>query len=141
MLKIVMLSGNSRPVSYPVDPHGVFEAGMIAQLKVVDDEIVVGVSDGTAPLGIIDDYRTINADTNRDTTSGSGRITIWLSNNTIFRTDQFDTTVAYPLNGNLYCGADGKLTTLPNIFPATVVGMIMRPPTALDARLDFIWRL
>jgi hypothetical protein len=31
---------------------------MIAQLKVIGNDIVCGISDGTAPLGIIDDVRT-----------------------------------------------------------------------------------
>jgi hypothetical protein len=32
---------------------------MIAQLKVIGNDIVAGVSDGTAPIGIIDDVRTV----------------------------------------------------------------------------------
>jgi hypothetical protein len=56
-LKIVQ-AGNALPVSYPVDSTAEFEPGMIAQIKVQGNEIVVGVSDGTAPFGIIDDYKT-----------------------------------------------------------------------------------
>lgn len=47
--------GNSLPISYPVDPSASFQPGMIAQLKVIGNDIVAGVSDGTVPLGIIDD--------------------------------------------------------------------------------------
>lgn len=43
------------PFSYPVDVTATFQPGQIAQLKVMGNEIVCGVSDGTAPLGIIDD--------------------------------------------------------------------------------------
>lgn len=50
--------GNSLPVSYPVDPSSSFQPGMIAQLKAIGNDIVAGVSDGTAPLGIIDDTIT-----------------------------------------------------------------------------------
>lgn len=50
--------GASLPLSFPVDPSATFQPGMIAQLKVIGNEIVVGVSDGTAPLGIIDDINT-----------------------------------------------------------------------------------
>jgi hypothetical protein len=46
------------PVSYPVDNTSTFQPGQIAQLKVIGNDIVCGVSDGTAPIGIIDDINT-----------------------------------------------------------------------------------
>ncbi|HEC63741.1 MAG TPA: hypothetical protein ENI23_00440 [bacterium] len=46
------------PVSFPTDPTSTFQAGQIGQLKVIGNEIVCGVSDGTAPFGIIDDINT-----------------------------------------------------------------------------------
>jgi hypothetical protein len=57
MLKVIHTNGSS-PVSLPVDPTAEFQGGMIAQLKVFGNDIVAGVSDGTAPYGIIDDVRT-----------------------------------------------------------------------------------
>jgi hypothetical protein len=45
-------------MSSSVDPTAEFEPGMFAQLKLMGNDIVIGVSDGTAPLGIIDDVRT-----------------------------------------------------------------------------------
>lgn len=57
MLKIIWI-GSALPASFPVDITAEFEPGMIAQLKVLGNDSVVGVSDGTAPLGIIDDVRT-----------------------------------------------------------------------------------
>jgi len=57
MLRLVQI-GNTLPLSYPVDPTSEFQAGQIAQLKVIGNEIVCGVSDGTAPLGIIDEINT-----------------------------------------------------------------------------------
>ena len=56
-LKIVQI-GNSLPVSYPVDPNAEFEPGMIAQLYLRGNNLVCGVSDGRAPFGIIDDFKT-----------------------------------------------------------------------------------
>jgi len=56
-LKIVQI-GNSIPVSYPVDPTAEFEPGMIAQLYLRGNNLVCGVSDGRAPFGIIDDFKT-----------------------------------------------------------------------------------
>jgi hypothetical protein len=57
MFRIVQ-SGNSLPTSYPVDPNSVFQPGQIAQLGVIGNNIVCGVSDGTAPFGILDDIKT-----------------------------------------------------------------------------------
>jgi len=56
-LKIVQI-GTAIPVSYPVDPVAEFEPGMIAQLYLRGNNIVCGVSDGRAPFGIIDDFKT-----------------------------------------------------------------------------------
>lgn len=57
MLRLIQ-TGNALPFSYPVDPSASFMPGMIGQLKLVGQDIVLGLSDGTAPLGIIDDVRT-----------------------------------------------------------------------------------
>lgn len=57
MLKVIH-TGNSMPMSLPVDPTAEFEPGMFAQLGLIGNDIVASVSDGTAPLGIIDDVRT-----------------------------------------------------------------------------------
>ena len=57
MLKIIH-SGNSLPMSLNSDPTAEFEPGMFAQLGLIGNDIVATVSDGTAPMGIIDDIRT-----------------------------------------------------------------------------------
>ena len=57
MLKIIH-SGNSMPMSLPVDPTAEFQPGMFCQLGLIGNDIIATVSDGTAPLGIIDDVRT-----------------------------------------------------------------------------------
>jgi len=54
MLRIIH-AGNTMPLSYPVDPSATFQPGQIGQLKVMGNNIMCGVSDGTAPFGIIDD--------------------------------------------------------------------------------------
>ena len=56
-LKLVQVS-NALAVSYPVDPVAEFEPGMIGQLYLRGNNIVCGVSDGRAPFGIIDDFKT-----------------------------------------------------------------------------------
>jgi hypothetical protein len=57
MLKVI--HGNGLPISMPLDPTAQFQPGMVAQQKVIGNDIVVGVSDGTCPLGIIDDVRSV----------------------------------------------------------------------------------
>lgn len=57
VLKAVQV-GQSLPVSYPVDTSAEFEPGMLAQLYLSGNNIVCGVSDGRAPIGILDDYKT-----------------------------------------------------------------------------------
>lgn len=58
MLRVIH-AGMNRPVSRPVDPNAVFQPGMIGQHKLIGNEIVMGVSDGIAPFGIIQDIRDI----------------------------------------------------------------------------------
>jgi hypothetical protein len=54
----IIQSGNSIPMSFIVDPSCEFQAGSVAQLVVRGNTVVAGVSDGTAPIGIIDDNKT-----------------------------------------------------------------------------------
>lgn len=56
MLRFVQV-GNSIPFFFPVDPTAEFEPGYIAQLNLKGNQVVCGVSDGTAPIGIIDDIK------------------------------------------------------------------------------------
>lgn len=46
------------PFSFPVDPSAEFHPGQVAQLNVMGNNVVCGVSDGTAPIGVIDDIKT-----------------------------------------------------------------------------------
>ena len=57
MLRLIQV-GNALPFSYPVDGTSIFQPGQIGQLKLYGNDIVIGLSDGTAPMGIIDDIRT-----------------------------------------------------------------------------------
>jgi len=56
MLKVLQ-AGTGRPISYPVDPNVTFQPGMIAQMRAIGSDAVMGVSDGRAPFGIIDDIK------------------------------------------------------------------------------------
>jgi hypothetical protein len=57
MLRIVQI-GNSQPFSFIVDPSAEFQPGQAAQLTTLGNQVVCGVSDGRAPIGIIDDVKS-----------------------------------------------------------------------------------
>lgn len=46
------------PASFAVDPSSEFDGGMVAGLTVMGNRVVATVSNGKAPIGIIDDIRT-----------------------------------------------------------------------------------
>ncbi len=54
----VLNSGNSQPMSYPLDPSCEFQSGQIAELISIGNQVMATVSKGIAPIGIIDDLRT-----------------------------------------------------------------------------------
>lgn len=57
MLKIVQ-SSLGLPASFICDPSATFQPGQVAELTVIGNTVMATVSNGTAPLGIIDDIRT-----------------------------------------------------------------------------------
>jgi hypothetical protein len=225
--------GLHRPISYPVDPNAVFQPGMVGQFNKVGNEVVLGVSDGIAPFGILDDARDIaftrpivdeiilvevadivddgygvlvtaieltklldnsnileqswradvegivlvpmngaiiipagtplnsTADSASltldaieitanyayhvpnqpgvDTTMGSGMVTVWVGRGLIFSTDQFDTESPFAINAPLYVSASGKFTTRQLDEGQPAVGMVIVPPTSVNAWLEFVW--
>lgn len=50
--------GNSLPVSFICDPSAEFQPGMLAELTVIGNQVMATVSNGTAPIGVIDDIKT-----------------------------------------------------------------------------------
>jgi len=57
MLRLVQV-GNTLPASFICDPSAEFQPGQIAELTVLGNQVMATVSNGTAPLGIIDDIKT-----------------------------------------------------------------------------------
>lgn len=98
---------------------------------------------GTPAFQVTVSYRYQIADyPGEDTTLGSGQVTFHYERG-FYQTDQYDTTVDYPLNANLYCGGGtdetgpiGKFTTREN---GPAVAMVVGPPTALIQDLDLFW--
>jgi len=58
MVLQLIQTGFGLPVGYPLDPTSEFRSGMIGQLTLTGNDITLGVSDGSAPFGIIDDERS-----------------------------------------------------------------------------------
>lgn len=57
MLRLISPT-TSLPFSFPVDISSTFQPGQCAQLTVVGNQVVATVSNGLAPLGLIDDIKT-----------------------------------------------------------------------------------
>ncbi len=57
MLRLVQ-TGNSLPASFICDPSAEFQPGMIAELTVLGNQVMATISNGTAPIGVIDDIKT-----------------------------------------------------------------------------------
>jgi hypothetical protein len=57
ILRLVQV-GNTLPVSFIRDPSAEFQPGQCAELAVIGNQVMATVSNGTAPIGIIDDIRT-----------------------------------------------------------------------------------
>lgn len=54
----IVETGNSLPVSFICDPSSEFQPGQWAELAVIGNQVMATVSNGTAPIGIIDDIKT-----------------------------------------------------------------------------------
>jgi len=50
--------GNTLPASFICDPSAEFQPGQIAELTVIGNQVMATVSNGTAPIGVIDDIKT-----------------------------------------------------------------------------------
>ena len=57
MLRLIEIF-NTIPFSFPVSPSAQFQPGFVAQLTVEGQQVVANVSNGLAPIGIIDDMKT-----------------------------------------------------------------------------------
>jgi hypothetical protein len=133
MLKLVGAK-DITPVNFQVDTNDVFYPGQLAQLKVVGDKIICGVSNGTAPCGIIDDLNN----SNDSTVKHSGRITVWFSKGS-YETDQYDTTQFYKKQMILYCGKDGRLTSKKSSDFQVPVATVDKVPCTCSPTLIFSW--
>ena len=92
--------------SYNVNSTDLFRPGQIGQLYPAGTG-QAGISDGTGPLGIIDDERGGGVDTTQ-----KGLVTIWVGV-CEFETDEYDKSCNYYSNGmGLYSNSVGLWTTI-----------------------------
>lgn len=73
-----------------------------------------------------------------DSTLASGRVTVWFSR-MIAQTDQYDTSVRYPVNGTLFVSETGLLTTRQIGADYPGVAIVTSPPSAISSYLEFLW--
>lgn len=107
MLRLVQIA-NTLPISMPCDPSAEFQPGMLAQLTVMGNQVVVTVSNGLAPIGIIDDIRV-----------------------KAFTSNVWDETVIAPVanpiigtNNQLVNATDIKIELInPNILPSSFISI------------------
>ena len=53
-----MQVGNTLPASFISDPSAEYQPGQIAELTVIGNQVMATVSNGTAPIGVIDEIKT-----------------------------------------------------------------------------------
>lgn len=126
---------NKLPTSFIVDPNAEFQPGQIAALKWdTNNAVVVCVSDGLNPIGIIDDIK--NAED--DSTIGSGRVTIW-SSRMVISTDQFESQGFYANKTPLFISKNGKFTSIKPSNYSPQVGQVIQleSPTQLKLECEF----
>jgi hypothetical protein len=136
MLILVHGHNTAMMMAFKVDPNATFRPGMIAQLKVINGDVVLGISDGRAPLGIIDDVKNEQG----DSTCLSGKVHVW-SHRGVFKTDQIEDGACCLINANLYCSERGFLTTRKPSPQHPCVGMVLgyERPEHSNPVLEFMW--
>jgi len=50
--------GNTLPATFICDPSAEFQPGQIAELTIIGNQVMATISNGTAPIGVIDDIKT-----------------------------------------------------------------------------------
>lgn len=73
-----------------------------------------------------------------DSTLGSNRVTVWTSR-MIIQTDQYDTSVTYPLNAVLFVNSQGKFTTRRPSADYPAIGLVVGPPVSINGSLELFW--
>jgi hypothetical protein len=113
--------------NYPVRDIEVIKPGMIVQNYVIDDSLVLDVSDGSCPFGIVSCCVNKNS------------INIYYQSD-IFLTDIYDLDYRYPVNAALFCSEKGIITTKQNHSNQRGIGFVIKQPIQGNF-LEFLLRL
>lgn len=100
------------------DKHPTEYLGKFAQFSSEDDSVVVTISDGTSPIGPIED---VNFCSDWATVVG---VRLYKAR---IRTTQIDHEVKFAIGVNLFVNYKGKLTTNQRVDTPTV-GVVIEPP-------------
>lgn len=119
MLNILDSFGQKTPRPFTAAKNIRFEPGMIGQLDVQEERVVCGISDGKAPLGVIDSLSI-------------GDLLLWVTR-FLGQTNQFDKSFKYPINSILYVNENGLFT--PKNSEDTGVAIC----TGIGDFLEFLW--
>jgi hypothetical protein len=107
--------------SYPFKRSTPVKPGMIVQNYVIDDSVVLGISDGSCPFGIVNSY------SETPFLSAIDNVDIYYQSD-IFLTDIYDESHRYPINATLFCSKDGIVTTKQEHSNQKSIGMVIKPP-------------
>lgn len=73
-----------------------------------------------------------------DSTAGSNMVTFWYDR-LVAQTDQYDTSVPYPLTAPLFCNERGLFTSRQITTNHPAVAVVWAPPTLHNPYLEFMW--
>ena len=122
------------PIRIFAAPESVFKPGLIGQFQELDNNIVCCLSDGSKPIGIVDDTKERESWFNP-----KSMVRIW-TQRMVFRTDQFDKSCEYKIGIPLYVSKKGMLTAQrPDIEDAQYVARLITPPGNNKPYVEALW--
>jgi hypothetical protein len=122
------------PIRIFAAPEAVFWPGLIGQFRELNGNIVCGLSDGTKPIGIVDDSKEKEPWFNP-----RSMIRLW-TQRMVFRTDQYAKGVEYHTGMPLYVNYSGLLTSQkPPADDRQFVARLITPPSADKPYFEALW--
>ncbi len=122
------------PIRIFAAPEAVFKPGVVGQFSELNGNIVCTLSDGSKPIGIVDDSKSKESWFNPKSI-----VRIW-TQRMVFRTDQFDKEVEYRIGDPLYVNKNGILTSRkPAIEDYQFVARVITPPAANKPFFEALW--
>ena len=122
------------PIRIFAAPDNAFRPGLVGQFYNLEGNIVCGLSDGSKPIGIIDDFKIKTSWF--DPTS---LIRIW-TQRMKFRTDEFDKDQPYRAGMALYVNKLGQFTSkVPDTQDSSYVARLLIPPSPDTQYFEALW--